>query len=134
MSWLIIKRNVDRTLWNLSLFWTLKSSCTILKVTFHLWLLQNIDSIPWVCIIHPWALHPVGCSSHSQNPVLPHPLFPSGNHWLNMVKLFTCNTGNLQTIKWHCNKKPLFPYAYPVAQKFQSSVFFQVTQTYSKCS
>ena len=47
---------------------------TILKVTFHLQLLQNIGYIPhFVQYILEPILHPTVCTSHSPTPILPLP-------------------------------------------------------------
>ena len=58
-----------------------KNFYTLLKVSLHLQLLQNIGSNTHVVqyILEPILLHPIVCTSHSPTPILPLPP-PTGNH------------------------------------------------------
>ena len=62
-------------------FTFLKIFHTIVNVTFHLQLLQNIGYIPHVVqhISEP-VLYPMVRTSRSSTPILPLPLRPTGNH------------------------------------------------------
>ena len=71
-SWILIRFITTEPPQELQYDFFFKNVYALLKVTFHLQLLQNIGCISYVvqCIPEP-ILYPVVCISHSPTPILP---------------------------------------------------------------